>query len=566
MQYTKALGKCASLLVRCTAITILSATFMLFVYLQAQAAEIVVEGGCTLVDAISSANADSGVGDCTPGSGADTVVLSDTVYGFAVSNNSFGGSNNALPPITSTVAISGNGATLLRDQSLGCDVTTPITQTFRFFLVDTGGDLTLDDVTLQNGCNSAGGAILAFEDGNLTVRNSSVLSNTALGDGGGILFFVGRIENSLFRDNSTLGEGGALMLIGSEDKYLLSNEFFGNRSVESGAAIYLSSGRAQIDNNVFAGNLPEPGEGASDIALGSVISPSILLGQHNTLAAASGVTSTAILAGVDAAGDQVFITDTIISGYAVGLGAFNSSITANGILWDDTATPTLVSGAGAIDVSNERTGEAAFANPAAQNYHLTAASAAIDQGTSNEPATDFDGDTRPAGAASDFGFDEFVPEVSVVVNKTVGTDSNTCGDSDLLTVPRNTVVFYCFTIQNTGDITFTEHTIADPVLDVNTTISFDLAPSATVQITRSMISELGPVTATASITNTVFVTSTNEEDDEEETVGVQGVEQFVATASDNDVAVVRAEDPTALPETEQPEQIGDNRIYLPSLH
>ena len=47
----------------------------------AQAATINVDGGCSLVDAITAANSDTATGGCSAGSGADTIELeSSTTY------------------------------------------------------------------------------------------------------------------------------------------------------------------------------------------------------------------------------------------------------------------------------------------------------------------------------------------------------------------------------------------------------------------------------------------------------------------------------------------------------
>ena len=68
----------------------------------------------------------------------------------------------------------------------------PDTATYRVFLVGHAGNLTLDGVTVRHGvCDGAcatsgidGGGI--FNDGTLTVTNSTLSGNSAGTDGGGI--------------------------------------------------------------------------------------------------------------------------------------------------------------------------------------------------------------------------------------------------------------------------------------------------------------------------------------------------------------------------------------------
>jgi predicted outer membrane repeat protein len=585
MRYTTGLGSCASLLRRSLAVFIVSAIFISFGYLQAEAANIAVGGGCSLADAITSANTESATGGCTAGSGADTIVLTGTTYSLSVADNAYLLDNNGLPPITSTVTISGNGATIQRDLNLGCP-TALVTETFRLLIVDNPGSLALKDVTLQNGCAQFGGGIYAsnsslsllnsyivsntatqygggiYASGVVTVTQSAFISNTTLlQDGGGLFFSAGRVENSDFHLNSAGGEGGALGLSGSGDKYLLSNQIYENRAVENGAAIYLQGAVGHLDNNVIYGNEVTAPEERADIGLGAA--PATLFGQHNTMVSGAFTGTTAIAVGLDNTRDRVFVTDTIISGYQFGLVSLHdATIVANGLLWDNVVSPTMNLGAGGITVTNAFTGSPAFVALAANNYHLSAPSLAIDRAVSNLPATDFDGDARPQGVASDIGFDEFIPTVTIEVSKTVGTDANGCASTDSLTVENGTAVFYCFTLHNSGDITLTQHVVQDEVLGVQTTLSFDLGPSATAQITRSLISALGPVTITAPVTNTVVITSS---DGITTPVSALRVAQVFASATATDTATVDTEAPTDLPTTEQPEQ-GDNRLYLPSLH
>jgi hypothetical protein len=62
-------------------------------------------------------------------------------------------------------------------------------------------------------------------------------------------------------------------------------------------------------------------------------------------------------------------------------------------------------------------GSAAYINAATGDYHLTAASDAIDQGNNLPPLVDLDGAFRPKGAATDIGAFEFTP--AGVSNQTI---------------------------------------------------------------------------------------------------------------------------------------------------
>jgi subtilisin-like proprotein convertase family protein len=59
------------------------------------------------------------------------------------------------------------------------------------------------------------------------------------------------------------------------------------------------------------------------------------------------------------------------------------------------------------------------------------------------------------------------PEPSLVLTKTVGLDANACAASDNLMIPAGgggTEVTYCYTMQNTGNVTFELHTVSDDQL------------------------------------------------------------------------------------------------------
>lgn len=111
------------------------------------------------------------------------------------------------------------------------------------------------------------------------------------------------------------------------------------------------------------------------------------------------------------------------------------------------------------------------------------------------------------------------PEVSL--EKTVGTDPTTCAATDSISVDEGTDVTYCFEVTNTGNLTLTQHTLADSELGILLdNFSYSLVPGAsafitsTVQITQTTVNTAtwtafnpGPVdTAEASDTATVNVT------------------------------------------------------------
>ena len=146
----------------------------------AMARDINVGGGCTLVDAITAANSSVATGGCPAGSpasgvsGADTIVLpTNSVHTLTAVNSNLDGPNG-LPVITSEITIQGNGSIIRRD---------PGAPEFRILSVQSGGNLTLDKITVSKGIASAcGGGIINL--GTLAIIASTIVSNTAKCGGG----------------------------------------------------------------------------------------------------------------------------------------------------------------------------------------------------------------------------------------------------------------------------------------------------------------------------------------------------------------------------------------------
>lgn len=130
-----------------------------------QAAGITVDGSvCTLEEAITSANNDNAAGNgCVDGSGADTITLQADVT-----------LTTQLPTISSAITIEGGGHFISGNNSLVVG---------RVLLIASGISVTLNATTVKNGNGGNGGGI--YNNGTLTLTNSTVSGNTAIEGGGG---------------------------------------------------------------------------------------------------------------------------------------------------------------------------------------------------------------------------------------------------------------------------------------------------------------------------------------------------------------------------------------------
>ena len=158
----------------------------------------------TLREAIQAANTDASVDGSTAGSGADTIVFDASLYAAGdvtvdVSVFDTGLDSSEVGPtafsISSNLTIQGpsgdNGVTITRNSG----------SNFRLFAVTGAGNLTLDSVTVSNGAAvgfnggtgrqsggggaGLGGGVFVNSGGSLTIRNSLLTGNTAVGGSGG---------------------------------------------------------------------------------------------------------------------------------------------------------------------------------------------------------------------------------------------------------------------------------------------------------------------------------------------------------------------------------------------
>ncbi len=219
----------------------------------------IVNGNCTLGEAILAANNDAAVDGCTAGSGDDTIILPGGAFTLSVAAG-FGSVGDAigLPQITSNIIIQGQGAT---KTIIERPVAVPDFRIFEQsgFLL---GTLTIRKVTIRGGKTSIHGGAAIFAGGNgLIVEDAAFENNsTTSGDGGGAIHqgnpifppvggTVVTISGSTFSGNSAANLGGALLT--QAFTTTIKNSTFSGNSAAGGGAIATALAASTLDfNNV----------------------------------------------------------------------------------------------------------------------------------------------------------------------------------------------------------------------------------------------------------------------------------------------------------------------------
>jgi hypothetical protein len=227
--------------------------------------------GCTLRDAITAANTSLPMGDCPAGNeGANLDLPAGSPIALTEADNG----SNGLPLIERPVTILGHGSRIERDPGLAC----PVGPEFRLFEVPDGGVLTLEDVSISNGCLSSGaGAGVLASGGTVVLRKASIEGNEAGSDGGGVAVVGGSLfaYDSTIRGNLAGGAGGGLSVSGDPGLLLLARGTISENVAATGGGLSLSSAMpALVRNATFSGN--EAGASGGGIELAGV-SPAMTL-------------------------------------------------------------------------------------------------------------------------------------------------------------------------------------------------------------------------------------------------------------------------------------------------
>jgi hypothetical protein len=248
---------------------------------------------------------------------------------------------------------------------------------------------------------TAGGGVFTFDEA--TLIGNTISNNTAPERGGGVVVFYADalLEDNHITGNGTDGGGGGVYVIHDGDVTLKDNTIVGNTALGGGggvASLRFEGGTTVLINNVVAGHPAATGTGV-DVWGGSMEMIHTTLADYGT--------------GLDVYDGAVALTDTIIVSHEVGIGlAANSTVTLESTLWNGNTTDWA--GDGVIYHNNDHTGDPAFVDSSAGDYHIVSASAAVDAGVDAGVMEDLDGQPRPFGEAPDLGADEWSTAEAVV--------------------------------------------------------------------------------------------------------------------------------------------------------
>ena len=278
--------------------------------------DIDADGDCSIAEAIINANDDTDThADCDPGfPGLDTIILPPPApqSGFAEfelteAPGSFDeDGRNGLPSIESEIVIEGNDQTILRVDAFGCsfdDSSDP--DEFRIFHVSFLGSLTLNDLTLENGCvdgtgnEARGGAIFVESDelfssagfccigsgdpfgaGTLILNNVTIEESSASESGGAISLMEATsisTTDSHFENNYAEYDGGAIHLEAFSEASFNNTDFIGNESDSNGGAIVSDQfSEAEVLGGTFAENSADEdddccGDGGAIFFVGNIL-------------------------------------------------------------------------------------------------------------------------------------------------------------------------------------------------------------------------------------------------------------------------------------------------------
>jgi VCBS repeat-containing protein len=388
-----------------------------------------------------------------------------------------------------------------------------------------GASTFLDVHFARNVTNDAGGGIHAPSSKIATIEASTFISNHA-GSGAGVSVYHAVVKNSLFEDNIAKGTnpffgGGALLVVSDAN---IQNSRFIRNSAPIGGGVQLIfyppegvTGGSRIINNLWIDNDAVLGNGSA-VAIGLDVDPlpgSYVEFTHNTVTRHTRNTGS----GVYAARSSVDVYNNIIERHRIGVHTTKSTALMDGNLFFDNVSNFVGVEAG----PNDLTGDPKFVDAANHDYHLQPGSPAQDSGMDAGIADDFDGLSRPQGKGYDRGaFEiEFTNSAPIAQADAYTTSANSALSVDLPGVLANDA-------DPDGDsLTVTlANAPAHGELTLQLTGGFIYTPTKDFTGTDSFTYQANDGTAlspAATVTIQVKGTDTNDDDDGPQPVPISGL-------------------------------------------
>ena len=270
---------------------------------------IVNEMGCTLNNAIISANNDGSIGGCQPGKGHDIIELpenSSHISSTIVDSYVINGTvvfPSGFPVISSGIIINGHGSTIARDLNSAED--------FNLLTVAGGKGLILNDSTVS-GASASFAAVAAWYESELQVHNSTISNNATTG------VLVVQSQNSAVRNSSIVSNTasidypntpGGLFTIFNHG-FVLENSLIANNSSELFGGVI-----SQLDQNIVVRNNTISGNTGLQAAGGIVLQQNSGIVTHNTIT-----------------NNSSYSTGGVFAGYQLGLDFSHNIVSGNNII------------------------------------------------------------------------------------------------------------------------------------------------------------------------------------------------------------------------------------------
>jgi hypothetical protein len=235
--------------------------------------------------------------------------------------------------------------------------------------------VTLTNNLIQDNAGDYGGGLL-LDRCDATVSGNRIIANTAYQGGGVMVYFSDPVLGGNIITGNAATSGGGLYLEGNSPM-LVNNVVAGNHATAEGSGVYVERSSPHLLHTTIA---------------------------RNTGGDGSGVHVTGLEWDKEYKASHVIMTNTIIASHPVGLMVTEANTaTLNATLWYGNGENW--ESVGALAHAKDYSDDPAFA---ADGYHLTLGSAALDRGVEGEVTGDIDGDARPQGAGYDIGADELL--------------------------------------------------------------------------------------------------------------------------------------------------------------